>query len=331
MKQFIYIFIFSNLCYSFEIANFSKERIDFMRDYSNAPNDENHFSTDNNKLISMGLSFFIPGSGQLLEGKWKRGVAYLGVEFLLWNYKMNYDDKGDYYVNLYKEFADENWSFENWINHYYSFIDENDPVHNTMINNQNCNYDLIYQESNGYEGYCAPWYSAHYIEYNNEQDGALSTTKDSSTLHQLFSSQCEEGADYFMNGCTISSSNNYFDNMEITRDHHFYEGIGKYNLFFSGWKDVDSCDDPIDHNGNLVCRWSENKNGYDVALSAYKNYYQENLRAKSNKKYDYAENALTLIFINHLVSMVDVFFFDVLPIYNTNNKKIEGLQLSLTW
>ena len=68
-----------------------------------------------------------------------------------------------------------------------------------------------------------------------------------------------------------------------------------------------------------------------MALSAYKNYYQENLRAKSNEKYDYAENALTLIFINHLVSMVDVFFFDVLPLYNVNNKKVEGLQFSLKW
>ena len=49
---------------------------------------------------------------------------------------------------------------------------------------------------------------------------------------------------------------------------------------------------------NVGILTSENINGYDVALSAYKNYYQENLRAKSNEKYDYAEGALTLIFIN---------------------------------
>ena len=103
MKQFIYIFIFLSLPYSFEITNYSKDKINFIGGYSNAPNNENNFSIDNNKLISMGLSFIVPGSGQLLKGKWKRGAAYLGVEFLLWNYKMDYDDKGDYYVNLYKE------------------------------------------------------------------------------------------------------------------------------------------------------------------------------------------------------------------------------------
>ena len=52
---------------------------------------------------------------------------------------------------------------------------------------------------------------------------------------------------------------------------------------------------------------------------------------------------LTLIFINHLVSMLDSFFSNIVsngtednsihtsPIYNIDSKKVEGIQLSLKW
>ena len=345
MSKFIYICIFFTLCYNSQNFNYNENnKISFIDSIYNST-ENNIMNIDNNKIIAMGMSFVIPGAGQIYQGNWKRGVAYLGIEVLLWNYKMDYDNKGDYYVNLYKEFANENWSFKSWIDHYYSFINENDPVYETMINLETCTLNTTYENSNGNNGYCAPWYSAHYIEYYNEQTDIISNTRDASTLHQLFSSQCDEGVNYYLNGCTISDENDFFDNVEITKDHHFYEGIGKYNLFFAGWKDVNECLDI--QSGNLVesesCRWTSNKNGYNVALSNYKNYYQDNLRAKSNKKYDYAENALTLIFINHLASMIDSFLFNIVsngieensintsPIYNIDNKKVEGIQLSLKW
>ena len=82
----------------------------------------------------------------------------------------------------------------------------------------------------------------------------------------------------------------------------------------------------------------------DPSLSLKETY----LRAHSHTigtdlDYDYAENALTLIFINHLVSMIDSFLFEIVsngteenlihtsPIYNIDNKKVEGIQLSLKW
>ena len=342
MNKFIFILLIVSFCFNSQIFKYNK--INFFDGYNNS-SENNIVEIDNNKFISMGMSFIIPGTGQIYQGNWKKGVAFLGIELLLWNHKMDYDNKGDYYVDLYKEFANENWSFENWVDHYYSFINENDPVYETMINPETCILNTTYENSNGHSGYCAPWYSAHYIEYYNEQTDVTSNTRDASSIHQLFSSQCDEGDNYYLFGCTMSDGDNFFNNIVVNKDHHFYEGIGKYNLFFAGWEDVNECLDV--ESGNLVesesCRWTSVKNGYKVALSNYKNYYQHTLRAKSNEKYDYAENALTLIFINHLASMLDSFLFNLgkdnkgensfytSPLYNIDNNKVEGLQLNLKW
>ena len=165
-----------------------------------------------------------------------------------------------------------------------------------------------------------------------------------SSLNQFFSSVCDEGSNYYLSGCTISNSNSsYFDNITVTKDHHFYEGIGKYNLFFAGWEDTSICLN--EENGNIQpsddCRWISFNNEYQVALSSHKKYYQNQLRAKSNNRYDYAENALTLIFVNHFISMIDIFLSEFLnyehqnvyavPIYSVNQNNFNGMKLGFTW
>ena len=54
--------------------------------------DENEINVNNNKnqFIAMGLSAILPGTGQIYNGDWKRGVGYLGIEILLWSFRKNY-------------------------------------------------------------------------------------------------------------------------------------------------------------------------------------------------------------------------------------------------
>ena len=164
---------------------FCNNKINFINGY-NSDNEE-LYSKKNNNLIAMGLSAIIPGTGQFYKKQWIRGGVYLGLELLLLNYRNSYNSKGDEYVSRYKEFADEHWSFENWIKNYYLFIDVQDPVYQTMINESSCNLsENNYSNSNGHEGYCAPWYEAHYIEYYNTDTNELSNTRNSFILNELF-------------------------------------------------------------------------------------------------------------------------------------------------
>ena len=67
------------------------------------------------------------------------------------------------------------------------------------------------------------------------------------------------------------------------------------------------------------------------------------MRYKANKKSDYAENALTLIFFNHAVSMFDAFISNVIennefnfnyysnPIYNNYSNELNGINISVLW
>ena len=148
MKKINYTCIFLALCYNSDTSH-SSNKINFVKGHFNPSSQNNIEKVDNNKFIAMGMSLIVPGTGQIYQGNLKRGLAYLGVEFLLWNYKRDYDNKGDYYVDLYKEFANENWSFKNWVKHYYSFINDEDPVYETMINAETCILNTTYENSNG--------------------------------------------------------------------------------------------------------------------------------------------------------------------------------------
>jgi len=313
----------------------------FLNFSSEIEENTNNETKNKNQFIAMGLSAILPGAGQIYNGNWKRGMGYLGIEFFLLSYRKKYNDKGDHYVDLYKDYANKHWSFENWVKNYYLFNHSSDPVYSGMVNDDLENGTGCYPENSnsGINGYCHPWSQAHSIEWY-----------DSGVYHNTTAEEYLKSVGDPFYSCGYDSEcikdENYFDDIVVVKDHHFHEGIGKYNLYFAGWDDVNEC---VNNQGEFVvsddCRWIENKNGYNVAISKNKKYYQDYLRAKSNDKYDYAENALTIIFINHAVSMLDALITSSLnkdnkeglnfhsePIYNLNyDGKIEGVNFYLEW
>ena len=96
------IILFSAILYAYDpIDFFNKKTMDFSH-YSSEIDSEKHDSSSvkndengKNQFLAMGLSAIIPGAGQIYNGDWKRGVAYLGIELILWSYRENYNDKGD--------------------------------------------------------------------------------------------------------------------------------------------------------------------------------------------------------------------------------------------
>ena len=101
----------------------------------------------------------------------------------------------------------------------------------------------------------------------------------------------DKNGENYTNGC-LNEVDNFLDNTTVIKDHHHYEGIGKYNGYFAGWEDAitDSS-------------WIETlPNNYRIAYSQKKFYYENTLRNRAKSNSDNAETALTAIFI--VVSMV---------------------------
>ena len=282
--------------------------------------------TTTNPLKSVLFSAILPGSGQMLNGDYKRGTVYMAIELLSWIYRDNYISKSKFYENKYKEFANEHWNFEKWIQDYSLFADPNNAVNSTMIDN------------NGNFAY--PWDDAHGIEFTH--DGILQKTTNT-WFQNSYTEYCNESIDEVPVQCDDNSFFDLEDRVLVIKDHHFYEGIGKYELFFAGWDDTEDCDDSV-INEHGTCSYVLSVGNKQNAFTENKSYYQYELRSKANKKSDYAENALTLIFVNHAISMFDAFISNVIknkdmnfnyyshPIYNNSSGfTLEGINFSILW
>ena len=79
--------------------------------------------------------------------------------------------------------------------------------------------------------------------------------------------------------CTVSLKEieGVVNNEDVTFDHHMYEGISKYNMFFAGW--LDSYDGYVQSVGS----------NYKVAYSPFKLYYENTLRAKHKENNNNAQ------------------------------------------
>jgi len=265
-------------------------------------NQEKDYSYKKDQLIAFGLSALFSGSGQFYLGDWKKGLIYSSVELFEWAYRYNYLDKNEFYVDAYKEYASDNWDFNKWVRDYYVFNDISSSVYEAFLEDTD--------NDNIADSYADPWKGAHGVWFEYCEDGNSDTcengmyisTADPNTMAAAYNNICE---DEERDGCDIDidAISSYVGDVIV--NHHLYEGIGKYNVYFSGWEDA------VDSTSWIVIR----DNNYKIATSFKKQYYEHTLRLKAKQKSDMAENALTAIFINHAVSMLDV-------LISKHNKKL---------
>jgi len=275
-----------------------------------------------NPLIAMGLSAVIPGTGQIYNGDWKRGLVYLTVEVLSFKMRNKYYTDAESYVDEYELYARENWFIDKWLEDFFTFSNpdtEVNPVYDAMVNNNNY--------------FPPPWEYAHGPDFYN--NGIFYDTSGNDFISQYINHACPEIIDqngeisqsYRDDGylpCDLQSLNF----ASVIDDHHLHEGIGKYNEFYAGWIDTED--------GYLLHR-----NNTDNAMTPKKEVYQS-IRNKSNNEYDKAEAFLAVIFLNHAASMFDAFFSGIIKTkniqlhsnvnYDSNLRPtIQGLSLNIIW
>ena len=240
----------------------------------NYENDLNNTKTHNNNSIKALLqSSVIPGSGQFFTNNQKtKGLIFFGIEILSLAGMSYYNKKADSFKSDYQDYGDQNWNFSTWCSNYYNWDNIDNPYFNVFANDESLVYPKIWEDS-------------HYIKFSYEQDDITRIISSSSeSFEQLYT-------DFNLND--FNSVETFIEdyNVQIIKDHNFYENISKYNHFFSGWND------------NYDITIYDN-NGYIVATSPNKGLYRS-IYDESVKNYNLKNNFVNFIFINHFVSMLD--------------------------
>ncbi|MAV64442.1 MAG: hypothetical protein CMG00_04540 [Candidatus Marinimicrobia bacterium] len=232
---------------------------------------------DTNIIEPMLSSLIVPGMGQYIKGDKKRAFFFFAIEGLALYYSDYYDNKADENVGDYKTYSNQYWGFDNWIiNHEY-------------WNDITSEYYTVFSKADG--DYQMIWEDSHHVDFWIDRDSYPSN----------MSTSDDDFEDLYYD--LIADHNNGIDfmseyNIEFKRDHDFQEGIRKYNIFFAGWKDAVS-------NINIIYT----DGGYTVASSPHKKEYNR-IWNKSIDFYEYSEFAVTVLYLNHVISMLDVYFKD---------------------
>jgi hypothetical protein len=236
-------------------------------------------SLASNEPISLKYPLYsavIPGLGQYklyneteVPNHKARALCFLGLEVLSWGTNLAYRKQHNNQKVLYKKFANNNWDFANWISGY-------DDFYGTP-------YENVWMDSN--DSYTQIGESSHFVQF--WYDGEIKRTTDNDFL-DIYSVLLED----IENDLDIYGQHS----ISIIKDQHFYENIGKYNEFFSGWVDADTT--------NIIIEIT-NQN-YTIALSPQKNNYIDSYERAEHFS-NISEYALSCIYFNHFISMLDAF------------------------
>ena len=243
---------------------------------------------------AMMMSLALPGAGQLYVGRKGKALAFLGVEVAAVLVWKHYLDLGEQETENFELFANVHWDFRDWV------------VNASLF--QGGEWDSIKVGTDG----------SHHLNYyvNLEGDSRVfGNTKDD--------------ADEFIQYLNDPSTK---DSVYIINNRDYYENIGKYDQFFSGWDDADPSNPNIEKTTSGFIAHSDNRDTY---LS---------MRGTANRLKGMAGYAVSALMFNHVVSAIDAIF--TTSEWNRDHARrlsgrlwfnpagshgVGGLQISLAW
>ena len=250
------------------------------------------------------MSLILPGTGQYYNKSpmWKT-LSFMGVEItslILWK---SFKDKAETLKDDYEEYADNHWSLNNWINNRFN------P---TLVQHKSVSW-TNFPALNKLTG-------THHLNISITGDLANDLN-----LTYVSSDSLEIHPDWLESG-----------DIQVSRDRHFYENIGKYDQFLGGWSDA-----------NSEWYWEEKDVGDSTEIiikTPLKADYIEQ-RYLSNQMLNMAKYSITVIMFNHVFSGIESVWSnqkkarsnneidtDVSLIYNpTNRTGIGGLSFTITF
>ena len=214
------------------------------------------------------MSLVFPGTGQYYNKSpmWKV-LGFIGAEFgslIAWNYFLNDAEKKK---NEYQDYADLNWSLDNWVLNRYNFPSQ-------IIEDRSWSSFSSLQTLRG----------THHLQLiiTGELANELNISK-------VSSDSLESNLGWVLDPVNRS-------NIMVVRDRHFYENIGKYDQFVGGWTDA-----------REEWYWEEKDVGDSIEIiikTPMKNDYI-NQRYNSNRMLTAAKYSITVLMFNHVISGIE--------------------------
>ena len=282
----------------------------------NTPPYKKSFKSPGKALL---YSSVLPGMGQAYMGNWLRALLFVSIDVAslgIWYHNNNLAEEKK---KEYSYYANDHWNFGRWVHDYYKWAPEDKPddflgdeelwdsIREVFVNKS----DTIRNCHEPPHCYTDIWEHSHSVEFTYDDD--IKSTS-SNEFKNIFKKLCgnEYTSDQKCSTDVIDLTDSKGDTIFVIKDHHFYEGIGKYNLYYSGWVDNDSLSIVIE------------KSGYKTASSpnkvSYHNYW---------KNYDHIKRlgvrGGNFMLINRVVSMLDA----VLLAKKWNNKHDVKLSLNV--
>ena len=248
-------------------------------------------------------------------------------------------------ANEFKLYEKTHWDFSQWIHDYYKWYeyDDNNPdsernkIREAFINRSDSianggTYAGCAEDPT--QGYCYIdiWDKGHSVDFywegvlisSNEEDKFKDIYQELCDNQNLINRDCKKDIEEIRDIVKEKS-------LIIDKNHHFYEGIQKYDEFFSGWDDNDDIETKTNPNTSLI------------VTSPHQQKYQA-LWNEADRIKKLAMLGGKFMLINRFVSMVDALLLakkwnndhDLKLSLNAypdlrNKSGVGGLKLSLRW
>ena len=210
------------------------------------------------------MSLIVPGLGQLYnkEPIWKPSL-FIGSEILSLASIFYANKRADEIRMKYQEFADNNWSLQNWWNFTQSgpSVIENNGMYFT---------DNKLKAMRSYIG-------THHLTIHLKGD-----------LLNLFNTE-------FLTSDSLALISSYLgsDDISMVKDRHYYENIGKYDQFVGGCSDS---------NTDWYWEEKQLEDSTEIVIKTPLKADYLDQRFESNKMLDMAKFSITALLFNHVIS-----------------------------
>ncbi|MDP6936821.1 MAG: DUF5683 domain-containing protein [Candidatus Marinimicrobia bacterium] len=308
ITQYNFFIICSGIFLSSLFGNISRIEQNFYHSLIKAEVDTSDVSSNSKEEIKQPTGEFkspgkaliysamLPGMGQAYTKHWLRALAFTALDGFAIATWMTNNSKAEDKKREYVQYANEHWSFSRWLKDYYKWY-EYKPGDSPEDSSWNAIRKVFINYSDSADG-CAQdpsiggcyrdiWDHSHSIEFTF--NGSYVSTK-GDEFKTIFQKLCDNTYQWDTQCSDLKDDSG--DSIFVIKDHHFYEGIQKYDVFFAGWDDNDSVQVVIKPNGDI--------NATSLNQITYRSKWND-----YNEIRRLAGNGGKFMLINRAVSMID--------------------------
>ena len=232
----------------------------------------------------------------------------------------------------FEAFADEHWDFNRWI--------RNTPLTRLIWSENQYQYLIqdLFSDSDEYDFgdttlFDVIIYGTHSLEILYE--GRIESSECFYDNESNENENCNLFVDYYQDEYSM------LEQMQVVRDLHFYENIGKYDQFVGGW------DDLVDADSSSIwwIKEKQTEDGTEILIMTKNKEKYLDMRYKSNTYLKMATYAVSAVMFNHVISALEAVWtsqsdarekktYDtsIGLFYNKNTQYgIGGLSFAISW